>query len=277
MSGVVEVVGSGVTYLKKGDRVAGYAMSIATGDINEGAYQEYSILQVNAAVKIPDSITYEEGATLPMAVATAGVAMYSRQGITRTPTSHQGIYLVWGAAASVGTSAVQIARKLGFTVFATASPHHHDYIKQLGASQVFDYKDPNVEQSIVNAAKAAGKTITHTFTAVSANGAAALAAKVLANFTKNGSVKLCTSLPWANDDKLPEGIEQTSTIAYSLGLDNKELGAWLFNEFLDDALQNGTYIPSPAVEKIEGGLSGLPKALDTWKAGVSGKKVMVSL
>ncbi|KAH8812162.1 putative alcohol dehydrogenase [Xylogone sp. PMI_703] len=281
VSGTVEAIGPDVTKFKKGDRVAGYAMAIGTGDPNEGAYQEYSLLQDNATTKITDRITYEEGATLPMAVATAGVAIFLRQNVPRAVSAspQPGIYLVWGASASIGTAAVQIARRIGFTVFATASPQHHDYIKKLGATEVFDYHDPKVVETIVAAAKAAGKTITHCFTAVTAGGAAPLAAKVLAHFTGGsaGPIKLCTSLAWPENEKLPEGIELTQTLAFVIGLENKEFGTWLFNEFLGGALESGEYVPSPEPEVVEGGLSGLPAAMAKLKAGVSAKKVMVTV
>ncbi|RFU25788.1 hypothetical protein B7463_g10552, partial [Scytalidium lignicola] len=281
IAGTVESVGPEVTRFKKGDRVAGFACSIGTGDPNEGAYQEYSLLQDNTTTKITDSITYEQGAMLPMSVATSGVAIFLKQNIPRatSPSPQPGIYLVWGAASSIGTGAVQIARRLGFTVFATASPKHHAYIKKLGASEVFDYHDPNVEQAIVAAAKATGKPITHAFTAVTKDGAAPLAAKILAHFTggSTGPIKLCTSLAWPAEEKLPEGIELSQTLAFLIGTENKEFGAWLFNDFLEGGLQSGEYVPSPEVEVVAGGLSGLSAGLDKLMAGVSGKKLMVTL
>ena len=61
---------------------------------------------------------------------------------------------------------VQSARLLGFTVYATASAKHHDYIKSLGASRVFDYRDSNVEGAIVQAAKEEGLIFQHGYDAV---------------------------------------------------------------------------------------------------------------
>ncbi|RYC62616.1 hypothetical protein CHU98_g3602 [Xylaria longipes] len=64
--------------------------------------------------------------------------------------------LIWGAASSVGTFAVQTAKIMGFTVYATASPKNHRYIKKLGADAVFDYKAGDVVSQIIAAAKKDG-------------------------------------------------------------------------------------------------------------------------
>jgi NADPH:quinone reductase-like Zn-dependent oxidoreductase len=53
--------------------------------------------------------------------------------------------LIWGASSSVGTSALRLARNIGFKVFATASPTHHQTLKFLGAFEVFDYHDSSAE------------------------------------------------------------------------------------------------------------------------------------
>ncbi|KAH8800909.1 putative alcohol dehydrogenase [Xylogone sp. PMI_703] len=283
ISGIIEAIGPEVTKFQKGDRVAGFACAIGTKDPNEAGYQEYTILQENASVKLPDHITFEQGAMMPMAVATAGVGIFVLQGIPRKvspdPSPHKFIYLVWGAGSSVGTVAVQILRRIGFIVFATAGMHHHSYIKSLGASEVFDYKDPNIVQAIVARAKAIGKSVTYCFAAISKDGGGALAAKVLAHYAQeNRPVKLCTTLPYpTGEEKIPPGIEVVMTNASLVGMENKEFGSWLFNDFLGSGLASGECIPSPLGEVVDGGLAVLQTALNKLKAGVSGKKLIVTL
>lgn len=58
---------------------------------------------------------------------------------------------------------------------------------------------------------------------------------------------------------------------------NEEFGSWLFNDWLETALADKSYVPSPAIEKVEGGLGAVQKALDLHKKGVSGKKLVLSL
>jgi NADPH:quinone reductase-like Zn-dependent oxidoreductase len=61
--------------------------------------------------------------------------------------------LIWGAASSVGQQALQVLRYYGYKhLLATASSAHHDYLKNIGASAVVDYKDPNVAELLLSAA-----------------------------------------------------------------------------------------------------------------------------
>lgn len=59
--------------------------------------------------------------------------------------------------------------------------------------------------------------------------------------------------------------------------DQKDFGKWLFGKWLAAALANGTYVPSPEIEKVEGGLGAMQQALDTHKKGLSGKKLVLTI
>jgi NADPH:quinone reductase-like Zn-dependent oxidoreductase len=71
-----------------------------------------------------------------MAVLTAWSGWYSI-GVARdtkyTAADRQGM-LVWGGASSVGSAAIQTAHMFGFTVYATASEKHHEYLKNFGGA-----------------------------------------------------------------------------------------------------------------------------------------------
>jgi NADPH:quinone reductase-like Zn-dependent oxidoreductase len=67
--------------------------------------------------------------------------------------------LIWGASPSVGTSAFQLARNLGFKAFATAFPTHHSYLKSLSTLEVFDDRSRTIVADIVTATKSAGNPI----------------------------------------------------------------------------------------------------------------------
>ena len=144
ISGEVDAVGSDVKHFQKGDRVTGFADGLLTKDQRNGGFQKYSAVKECAVAKIPDSMSFEEGAILPMSVATSGVGIFLSMGIPRPPTKQQGGFLVWGASSSVGTAAVQIAVSLGYTVFGVCSPRHSDMVKKLGAHETFDYNSPSV-------------------------------------------------------------------------------------------------------------------------------------
>lgn len=62
-----------------------------------------------------------------------------------------------GGATSVGSNAIQLAAAVGYEVITTASPRNSNYVKKLGASQVFDHNDKTVVEDIIEAFK--GKTI----------------------------------------------------------------------------------------------------------------------
>lgn len=275
VSGIVEAVGSDVKHFKKGDRVAGYAQVISNNNIDHGAFQQYTLVYENNAAKLPSHTSFEEGALLPMAIATSGIGIFVCLEIPWPPSGKQsGGFLVWGASSAVGTAAVQIASSLGFTVFAVCSPHHHAYVKSLGASEVFDYNDSAVVKNVVSSAESAKHDIKYAFDAISENGTPPQAAAILDAF---GGGKLVLTLPWPQDAEQPENVTVCNTGAFRIGTDQKEFGKWLFNDWLEKSLAEKSYKPSPAIERIEGGLNSVQKAFDQHKKGVSGKKLVIPL
>lgn len=126
--------------------------------------------QENATAAIPDSLTFEKATTLPLAVSTASVGLYLPDYLglplpSTSPESTEQTLLVWGAASSVGATAVQLAVASGLRVIATASPANHQFVKDLGASVVFDYRSPTVVNDIVNELR--GKEIAGAYDAIS--------------------------------------------------------------------------------------------------------------
>ncbi|KAI4171574.1 MAG: hypothetical protein LQ343_004166 [Gyalolechia ehrenbergii] len=273
ISGTVEAIGPDVKLFKKGDRVTGYAASNANGDINHGAFQQYSLLNENVTTKLPDDITFEEGAILPMSIATAGVAIFLDLAVPRVG-KQSGAFLVWGASSSVGSAAVQIARSLGLTVYAVCSPRHHPKVREYGASHVFDYNDANVITNIVQAAKQNTDTIKLSFDAISEGTTPEQVASIL---NQQGGGKMAMTLPFPESAKKPDNVEISAALAFRVNTDAKDFGAWLFNEWLAKSLAEKTYIPSPEIEKVEGGISSVQKALDLHRKGLSGKKLVVPL
>jgi len=277
VAGTVEAVGDAVTHFKKGDRVTGFAGSIATGKMEEGAFQEYVILRDNASAKLPDQITFEEGAILPMSVATAGIGFHTFLGLPKQlgEGKQKGGFLVWGGSSSVGTAAVQMAKSMGFDVYATCSPSNNEYVKKLGAKEVFSYKDSDIAAKIVAVAREQNQEIKYAFDAIGEHGSQQACAEVLEGFGEGG--KLVATLDWPSDVNKPAGIELSRTAAFLVVDSDKETGKYLFNEWLETALEAKTYTPSPAIEIVQGGLHGIQKALDLHKAGVSSKKLVVQV
>ncbi len=273
IAGTVEDVGSSVTLFKKGDRVTGFAGVLHSKDSRHGAFQQYTVLETSAAAKIPDFMSFDEAAILPMAVATAAVGIFLTLDIPRPPAKQQGIFLVWGASSSVGTATVQIAKSLGYTVFGVNSPKHNDYVKKLGATECFDYNDAEVVKKVSQALKVSGQAVT-AYDVISEHGSAPKAAEILEAV---GGGKLCLTLGYPDDARKPGNVQLVNTYAAHIVGDRKDFGHWLFNEWLEKALADKTFVPSPAVQKVEGGIEAVQKALDMHKAGLSSVKLVLNL
>jgi NADPH:quinone reductase-like Zn-dependent oxidoreductase len=277
VAGTVSAVGSSVTTFKEGDRVLAFAPSIRTSNPDQGGLQAYCIVDAISAAKIPDSVDFKDAATMEI----------PRPPFPPAKPTHpeSSIFLVWGASSSIGSVAVQIAASLDFAVFATASKTHHSYLKSLGATATFDYRDPGVESTIVHAASAHVKShglsgsITHAFDAISEGGTSETVSTILSscNADSKTPAKLVTSLPWPADAKVPANVTVTMTAAMSIGTTNIGVGTWLFNEWAPAALESRVFKPSPPVQIVEGGLEKAQEALDLLRKGVSGKKLVLEV
>lgn len=157
VAGIVVQVGSSVSKVKKGDRVLGYCVSLATGVSAQGAFQNYTVVPEIAVSPIPDSLPFEQAAVVPLGVSTAAAALYQTDGLKLpypkpgSPKSNKTSILVWGGSSSVGACAIQLAVASGVQVVTTCSKNNFDYVKGLGAAYVFDYNDASVLDEIVNA------------------------------------------------------------------------------------------------------------------------------
>lgn len=134
IAGEVEALGSGVTKFKVGDRV--------TGLVKQG-FQEHVLLSEHMATVIPSSVTFEQAAALPMGVSVATKALFHKDYLaldlpSASPSPKHETVLIWGGSTSVGSNVIQLAVAAGYEVIATASPGRFEYVKGLGASQVFD-------------------------------------------------------------------------------------------------------------------------------------------
>ncbi|HEY0291343.1 MAG TPA: SDR family NAD(P)-dependent oxidoreductase [Hansschlegelia sp.] len=122
-AGVVSAVGPGVTRYKTGDRVVAFA---------SGAFASRVVTSETAVAPLPDSITFEEGATIPVCFLTAYYALHHLAQIKRGEW-----VLIHGGAGGVGLAALQIALWRGAKVIATAgSDEKRDLLRALGATHV---------------------------------------------------------------------------------------------------------------------------------------------
>ena len=134
VAGVVEAVGPSVrTGLKPGDEVWGY---VRRDDVGFGTAAELVPAPERTVSRKPASLSFEEAAAVPLAGLTAWQLL--TEALAVKPGER---VLVHAASGGVGQMAVQIATALGAEVVGTASPKHHDLVRELGAIEVIDYGD----------------------------------------------------------------------------------------------------------------------------------------
>ena len=131
-SGIVEKVGASVTKFKVGDRVYG-RMPLA----KIGAFAEYAAVAEDALAIIPDYLSFDEAATVPLTALTAMQAFEIMK-----PRSGETIFIS-GGTGSLGAMAIPIAKSLGLTVYTNGSADNEERVKELGADRFIDYKKEN--------------------------------------------------------------------------------------------------------------------------------------
>ncbi|KAF2481971.1 putative zinc-binding oxidoreductase ToxD [Neohortaea acidophila] len=149
--GVVEQVGDGVQReWKQGDRIAAFVHGGNDTHPGDGTFAEYCLAKGDVAMKVPDSISDENAASLGVSVITCGQALYQSLGLPLPGSgkSYGGYLLVYGGSSGTGIFAIQYAVLSGCKVVATASERNWPLLKSLGASEVFDYKDPDCGKKI---------------------------------------------------------------------------------------------------------------------------------
>ncbi|KAJ5619165.1 hypothetical protein N7510_003149 [Penicillium lagena] len=282
VGGVVASIGSEVqsTSLKPGVRVVALASSFYyKGSPNYGALQRYVLVRAECVTVLPDALSFVEGSVFPLAVFTAWNG-WNFTGVPLAPLSapagaKKEVVLVWGASTSVGTIAVQAAKVMGYTVYATASAQHHDYIKSLGATRMFDYKAEDVGSQIKNAAKEDGVDITKGYLA---QGDQQLVVDLMNELKgQEARAKLAIAPLVDTELKPPETVETTFVRPPEDLAERNQWSSWIFNVWLQENLAGGSLVPSPKIKVVEGGLESANKALDELRAGVSCLKIVVQL
>ncbi len=146
-AGEIAAVGEGVTAFKPGDRVIGAfhprwfggrppptAGRETYGSGSDGWLCEYKVLSQEAVVRLPDSLSFEEGSTLPCAAVTAWTALSGQVPIRAGQT------VLTQGTGGVSIFAVQLAKALGATVIGTTSRDAKgERLKALGVDQVVNY------------------------------------------------------------------------------------------------------------------------------------------
>jgi NADPH:quinone reductase-like Zn-dependent oxidoreductase len=139
IAGEIIEVGAGVSGWKKGDRVLVNPLNKQKGLMGEmmhGGLAERCLVAADQLIAMPDTVTFEEAASLPVAYGTA-----HRMIITHNTIKKGDKVLVLGASGGVGTGCVLLAKMLGAEVIACASSDDKiARLQELGADHVINYK-----------------------------------------------------------------------------------------------------------------------------------------
>jgi len=167
VAGIVERFGDEVKGFKSGERVAGFHQM----GTPRGTYAEYCVCPEWTVFHIPDSMSFEEAATVPLAAFTAAVGLYRNLRLPmpfeRTDDSaatEKSALVINGASGAVGTFALKMAKlNPSISPVVAIAGSNAEFVKSNGADVVLDYRSPTIARDLQTALD--GKKISHVFDA----------------------------------------------------------------------------------------------------------------
>ena len=141
-SGIVKQVGEKdmSSDFKQGDEVYGQASVFSGGS---GAFAELALANKNSIAHKPKTLNHLEAAGLPLVGVSAWQALVETIGLSKDQR-----ILIHGGAGGIGSIAIQLAKHLGAHVTTTVSANDKQFVQQLRADQIIDYKKENFEDVI---------------------------------------------------------------------------------------------------------------------------------
>ncbi|AUJ25643.1 NADP-dependent oxidoreductase [Virgibacillus dokdonensis] len=137
-AGIVQEVGSSVTKFKTGDRVFARPATSA-----QGTYAEYTAIDEDKVALLPDSITFNEAAAVPLAGLTAWQCLFDFGQVKAKDK-----VFIHAGSGGVGTYAIQFAKHFGAYVATTASEKNQELVESLGADRFINYKEEDFSEII---------------------------------------------------------------------------------------------------------------------------------
>lgn len=144
ISGVVTEI-SGKSSFSIGDRVMGL--------VNGGGYAEFAVMPSDRAIKVPDSLSFDEAAAIPEVFLTAYQTLFWLGKLKKHET-----VLIHAGASGVGTAAIQLAKHISDAkVIVTAgSKRKLDFCRELGADVLINYKEQSFDEEVLKATNGKG-------------------------------------------------------------------------------------------------------------------------
>ncbi|KAF8854393.1 GroES-like protein [Acephala macrosclerotiorum] len=296
LAGIIEAVGSDVFEYKPGDRVAGFHR---LGEPS-GGYAPYALALASTTFLLPPAVSFEAGATLPLASMTAAIALFQALRLPAPDTSTPGVkdipVLIYGGATAVGGFALQLAKLCGLSPIITVAGAGIDFVKALdAATHIIDYHAGNAEyiQAEITAALG-GKKLLHALDCAGGRDSWVAAGGVLAPGGQLNMLDWGEVLDWepALDIPGPKAWTPPVRVELSFTLVSSAYGskhAWIseeraaadadfaytFYRYIARLLDEGRLRPHPH-EVRPGGLDGILQGVKDLQAGkVSARKLVV--
>ncbi|KAL1645439.1 hypothetical protein SLS58_003747 [Diplodia intermedia] len=270
IAGIVHSIGAGVYEFKPGDRVAAFHEMRTP----HGSFAEYAVAWQYTTSHIPENLSFEEAATIPLAALTAVIGNYVRLSLPEPwkplPDGEKLPFLVYGAASAVGAYAIKLARLSNIhpiiAVAGNGIPYVETLLDKTLGDAIVDYRKGS--ESLISGIKAAlagFPPLEHAFDAVSEKGSHEVLVAALAP-----TASVTNVLPV--DRFAPAGFAYPSTYratAWSMVADvhgaRKEVGyvyfRWLFRQVAEGRFQAHPH------QVVAGGLGGVAEGLGNLKAG----------
>jgi NADPH:quinone reductase-like Zn-dependent oxidoreductase len=140
VAGTVLEVGDGATDPGRPELAPGQRV---LAGVQFGGYASQVVVPAGDVVALPEQLSFEQGAAIPVNYATAWAAL---NGYGMLQPGER--VLIHSAGGGVGIAATQIAKRSGAEVWGTASPAKHERIRELGVDHALDYTSPGWERGL---------------------------------------------------------------------------------------------------------------------------------
>jgi alcohol dehydrogenase len=221
-SGIIKQVGEEISSdFKQGDEVYGQA-GIPSG--GSGAFAEQALASVTSIAHKPKTLDHSEAAALPLVGVSAWQALVEHIGLSKGQK-----ILIHGGAGGIGSIAIQLAKNLGAHVATTVSTEDKQFVHELGANEVIDYKTQTFEDVVKDYDAVfdtvGGETYTRSFRALRKDGIIVsmleqqnlelmkqFGVKAISQFTQVNKERLAKLAEWVDQNKVNIHIEKTFSL-----------------------------------------------------------------
>ncbi|RAL12666.1 zinc-binding alcohol dehydrogenase family protein [Aspergillus homomorphus CBS 101889] len=267
IAGVVEKVGRNVFEFKPGDRVGAFHEMLEPG----GSYAEYAVAWSHTTFHLPEKVSFEDAATIPLAALTAIVSLYHHHRLpapwTPSPSTHPTTpLLIYGGSTAVGAFAIKLARKSNIDPIIAIAGRGATYIRRFldesKGDAIVDYRSgpaetiAGVKAALARASSSAELTIHHVLDTIVSEDSSAVIRDVI---HPGGQVNYVLPCPY---DVSP-GVKTNTWVssAHQIGgVDDARDLCFVACRWFSRALASGEFEGHP-FEVREDGLAGVEGAM----------------